>query len=121
MKPQRQMNMLTKGQETVAVIRKQKFQQRKEKAKTAQTKCNRCGLSPNHDNCPALGQLCWKCNKPNHFAAVCHTKIGTQRNYRSGKKGNSDTFSNAATPDRGKRVNALENQEAGEFFIDQSK
>lgn len=48
---------------------------------------------------------------------MCHTKIGTQRNYRSGKKGNAKTFSNAAAPDRGKRVNALKNEEADEFFI----
>ena len=34
-------------------------------------KCKRCGYHANHPKCPAIGQLCAICKKPNHFAAVC--------------------------------------------------
>lgn len=60
-----QMKELTEGQETVAVSGKQRFQQRQEKERTTQSRCNRCGLSSNHDLCPAIGNLCHKFNKSN--------------------------------------------------------
>ena len=38
--------------------------------------CSRCGL-PEHganEKCPAIGQLCHKCNKQDHFSRMCKTK-----------------------------------------------
>ncbi|XP_033127483.1 uncharacterized protein LOC117125180 [Anneissia japonica] len=45
------------------------------KRDSSTTKCNRCGYSANHEQCPAMGRTCSKCDKPNHFAAVCKTKL----------------------------------------------
>lgn len=39
-----------------------------------QNKCSRCGTSHKPRKCPAYGQRCHKCNKPNHFASVCNAK-----------------------------------------------
>ena len=38
--------------------------------------CKKCGKEWPHRNgeCPAQGQTCRKCNKPNHFAAQCRSK-----------------------------------------------
>ena len=40
------------------------------------TKCRNCGLTWPHKTapCPAKGQACRKCGKPNHFARVCLSK-----------------------------------------------
>lgn len=40
--------------------------------------CNRCGYSHDHSQpCPAIGQECRKCGKPNHFSRVCRSKPAT--------------------------------------------
>ena len=40
------------------------------------TECTRCGSTHGKSSvCPALGRKCGKCNKPNHFAKVCQTKL----------------------------------------------
>ena len=37
------------------------------------SQCRKCGLAWPHTRgpCPAQGQVCHKCNKPNHFARMC--------------------------------------------------
>ena len=37
--------------------------------------CNGCGAATacNRDLCPAKGKICARCNKPNHYTAVCHS------------------------------------------------
>ena len=41
-----------------------------------QTKCSRCGKSPNHDIgvCPAKDVICRKCGKKEHFQRACRSK-----------------------------------------------
>ena len=43
--------------------------------------CRNCGLSWPHRNshCPAKGQTCHKCSKPNHYARVCRGSIPSSR------------------------------------------
>ena len=42
--------------------------------------CGNCGRSHNPlSNCPARGQTCLYCKKPNHFAEVCRSKARRQR------------------------------------------
>ena len=42
--------------------------------------CENCGCSLNSpSNCPARGQICLYCKKPNHFADVCTLKAQRQR------------------------------------------
>ena len=43
--------------------------------KPGNSQCRKCGLTwPHKDNpCPALGQMCRKCGKMNHFARVCRS------------------------------------------------
>ena len=48
------------------------------KGKTTRSwsKCFRCGQAKRHqtkDECPAIGQTCRRCKKPNHFAKVCQS------------------------------------------------
>ena len=43
--------------------------------KDKRKKCTRCGYDHSHkDKCPAIGQLCHLCNKPDHYAVMCKTK-----------------------------------------------
>ena len=37
--------------------------------------CQRCGKSHDQGNCPAYGKTCNKCKGPNHFKAMCHSKV----------------------------------------------
>ena len=37
--------------------------------------CHRCGKSHEWCNCPAYGKVCDKCKGPNHFKAICHSKV----------------------------------------------
>ena len=37
--------------------------------------CGKCGKSHEQGNCPAYGKTCGKCQGPNHFKAVCHSKV----------------------------------------------
>ena len=40
--------------------------------------CYYCGYSSTHPACPARGQDCRNCNKMNHFARVCNSKLVRQ-------------------------------------------
>ncbi|XP_067929039.1 uncharacterized protein [Watersipora subatra] len=60
---------------SIAAVRNN-AQHRTEKPKTHQSStCSRCGSSPRHsfDSCPAKGQICRNCEKPNHFEKCCYT------------------------------------------------
>lgn len=60
----------------VNIIVKKKPQAVKPRAfKAKQKKCSRCGYEHFYkDRCPAIGQLCNLCQKPDHFASMCKTK-----------------------------------------------
>ncbi|XP_028158694.1 uncharacterized protein LOC114351613, partial [Ostrinia furnacalis] len=49
--------------------------------RTSTSKCKYCGLSHENDKvrCPAYGQRCNKCNKPNHFARMFRGRVYTIR------------------------------------------
>lgn len=40
-------------------------------------KCSRCGRSKHGEGqvCPAMGKICNKCNRPDHFRCMCRTKV----------------------------------------------
>ena len=40
---------------------------------TTHYNCQRCGYSHQHNNCPATGHRCHKCNGIGHFSALCRT------------------------------------------------
>lgn len=44
------------------------------KGKSGAQLCGRCGYDDSHKTCPAMGQICIKCNGANHFAKVCKSK-----------------------------------------------
>ena len=37
--------------------------------------CGKCGKSHERGNCPAYGRTCNKCKGPNHFKAMCRSKV----------------------------------------------
>ena len=37
--------------------------------------CGKCGKSHERGNCPAYGKTCNKCKGPNHFKAMCRSKV----------------------------------------------
>ena len=37
--------------------------------------CGKCGKSHERGNCPAYGKTCNKCKGPNHFRAMCRSKV----------------------------------------------
>lgn len=40
------------------------------------SRCGKCGSSRCMGNpCPANGRVCYKCNKPNHFARACRSRV----------------------------------------------
>ena len=41
---------------------------------TKQDSCQRCGRKHDKAKCPAYGEKCRKCGKPNHFAIVCRSQ-----------------------------------------------
>ena len=41
---------------------------------TKQDSCQRCGRKHEKEKCPAYGEKCRKCGKPNHFAIVCRSQ-----------------------------------------------
>ena len=42
---------------------------------SGQNTCHRCGKSHKRGNFPAYGKVCDKCQGPNHFKAICHSKV----------------------------------------------
>jgi hypothetical protein len=49
-------------------------QERMEKWKNSPYSCKSCGRKKHSEGeiCPAIGKICGKCNKPNHFANMCN-------------------------------------------------
>ena len=46
----------------------------RQRRRTKSSKCRQCGGEyPHVGDCPAKGQVCHACNKPNHFAKMCRT------------------------------------------------
>ena len=59
---------------------KQKYERQGARPKTVRV-CQRCGgKCTNKQKCPAIGKVCNKCNKPNHFAVMCRASISFKRN-----------------------------------------
>ena len=56
--------------------KKLKNQNKKRKTKKKPKTCGRCGYSncQGNDDCPAMGETCSGCGKPNHFKTMCRTK-----------------------------------------------
>ncbi|XP_069114312.1 uncharacterized protein [Argopecten irradians] len=48
--------------------------------------CGRCGYNHHPDKCPAIGQTCSKCRKPDHFAAKCHSKTPTNKHSQHNRR-----------------------------------
>ena len=45
------------------------------KSATSSNFCKRCGNIHKFQKCPAIGKTCRKCNRPDHFASMCKTKL----------------------------------------------
>ena len=59
---------------------KQKYERQGARPKTVRV-CQRCGgKCTNKQKCPAIGKVCNKCKKPNHFAVMCRASISFKRN-----------------------------------------
>ena len=52
---------------------------RRPSGQNAGQRCGKCGKSHERGNCPAYGKTCNKCKGPNHFQAVCHSKVTAAR------------------------------------------
>ena len=71
--PSEEINQISQKQQTTLVSRRLSSRQPTQlNSKT----CRQCGLTwpHNRNSYPAKGQLCRRCNKPNHFAKMCLTK-----------------------------------------------
>ena len=44
-----------------------------------------CGNQHQPKHCPAYGQTCTRCTKPNHFAKMCRTKLVQTKTLEKGK------------------------------------
>ena len=67
--------------------------------------CHRCGKSHDRGNCPAYGKTCDKCKGPNHFKAVCRSKVTAAKTAPSpykGKKSRPRTASTGSSGGNGK-------------------
>lgn len=49
-------------------------------------KCRRCGNSHQINKCPAYGRVCAACEKPNHFAKQCLSRLKKNANYQKQEK-----------------------------------
>lgn len=59
--------------------------------------CNRCGTLHGKRNCPAYGEECRTCGRPNHFGAVCRSnKMGQKMSNQDVHtiEDKEDTFTN---------------------------
>ena len=75
--PSEEVNrLLHKPQQSKPPVKKPQRQLTQSRSNT----CRQCGLIWPHRTkpCPAKGQSCNKCGKPNHFAKMCHTKVTTR-------------------------------------------
>ena len=65
--------------------------------------CFGCGKFHNKDGqCPTMGQICAKCKKHNHFAAMCKTKTNNPKQKKKKK---------------GKQINTVERDSEAEFYV----
>ena len=46
---------------------------------SSQNTCHQCGESHEQGNCTTCGKVCGKCKGPNHFKAICHSKVTAAR------------------------------------------
>ena len=54
---------------------------------SGQSTCQCCGKSHDRGNCPAYGKSCNKCKGPNHFKAMCHSKVTAAKSAPSPYRG----------------------------------
>ena len=40
--------------------------------------CKKCGRQASHERCPAIGRICHKCQKQDHFQSMCKGKKSTK-------------------------------------------
>ena len=90
-------------EETVHLFRKQNTQKGPQGTQASNSQppretwlCGNCGRSHNSlSNCPARGQTCLYCKKPNHFAEVCRSKARRQRFHSLGQAGSQASQTSA--------------------------
>lgn len=78
----KQVNRMFKSTEVLAISNKNKKEYEKKQGtsnqEVTQSKqnriCSRCTFRHDFGKCPAFGQRCNKCNRPNHFAKACRSK-----------------------------------------------
>eukprot|EP00794_Sanderia_malayensis_P021364 gene21364-23444_t len=59
------------------------------KIRKEQKQCGYCGLTHEEGQCPAFGKKCRKCQKMNHFAAVCKSRADGRVDRPEKRQGNS--------------------------------
>ena len=62
---------------------------------SSRKQCFKCGNSYPHKDtvCPAQGKTCYKCQKKNHFADMCHSKYGMKKQqYKNSVKYVTESF-----------------------------
>ena len=64
--------------------------------------CDKCGKSHERGNCPAYGKTCNKCKGPNHFRAMCHSKVPDRTAKSPYKKPQQQQARRASTSSNGK-------------------
>ncbi|CAJ1049307.1 uncharacterized protein K02A2.6-like [Xyrichtys novacula] len=71
-----QVKALTEEVEMNAVktVKKKDFRVKANAEQQTEASCNRCGFKHGANACPALGQICKKCQKKNHFAKMCRSQ-----------------------------------------------
>ena len=63
--------------------------------------CHRCGKSHDRGNCPTYGKTCDKCKGPNHFKAMCRSKVTAAKPATSPYKGKKQHQRRASTGSNG--------------------
>ena len=98
--PSEEVNRISQKQQTKLGTKRQSRKLTQPNSKT----CRQCGLTWPHNAtpCPAKGQTCRKCGKPNHFAKMCLTKAPTnQQGHRPQKKKPPSSVNHVASePDK---------------------
>ena len=64
--------------------------------------CGKCGKSHERGNCPTYGKTCNKCKGPNHFRAMCHSKVPDRTAQSPYKKKPQQQPRRASTSSNGK-------------------
>ena len=66
--------------------------------------CSKCGTKHRRGNCPAYGSKCKRCGKPNHWQAVCFTKLPQGQPSSSHRTSRSPSRSRTRRPSRSPSV-----------------